>query len=317
MKKILITGVCGFIFSNFIRKAFEDKLQYKFVGVDAVLASYNRNNIFVHPDYKFYMGDIANEQFMDNVFALERPDIVINGAAESFVDDSIKSAQPFVHSNIMGTQVMIDLSLKYGVERYVQVSTDEVMGQLLPSEKPWTELSIPRPRNPYSASKYAAEVLVYAANQTHGLNFNITRCANNYWTHQPARNLVPRIIKSIIMNTSMPIHGNGQNIREWIAAPDHCDAIMTIIEKAPLNEIYNIGSGVHYTNMEMVHNIGKILGVDNVKTHSIPDRKGHDRAYSVDCSKLKKLGWDTKIDFDTGMKNTVEWYLANHSFYDF
>lgn len=317
MKKILITGTTGFIFSNFIRKAFSEKLPYQFVGVDAVLASYNRQNIFTHPNYKFYMGDIANNQFMDNVFALEKPDIVINGAAESFVDDSIKSAQPFVHSNIMGCQVMIDLSLKYNVERFIQISTDEVYGQLQPGDSSWTEQVTPRPRNPYSASKYAAEILVYAASQTHGLQFNITRCCNNYYSHQPPRNLVPRIITSIMKKVSMPIHGKGNQIREWIAAPDHCSAIMTVIEKAPTNEIYNIGSGIEFTNMEMVKNIGKILGVPNPKTHTIPDRAGHDFRYSVNCDKIKKLGWNPEIDFDTGIKKTVDWYLENHTFYDF
>jgi dTDP-glucose 4,6-dehydratase len=316
MKKILITGTAGFIFSNFIRKCFNDQWQYHFTSIDKIIAPYNRKNVYRHKDHSFYMGDIADEIFVSNVFAMEKPDIVIHGAAESFVDDAIRGALPFVHSNITGTQVMLDMSLKYGVERFVYISTDEVYGQLKPGDPSWTEECLPRPRNPYSASKYAGEVLVYAANQTHGLNYNITRCSNNFGRAQPPRNLVPRAITSMLNNVSIPIHGEGKQIREWTYVEDNCSAIMTIVDKAPLNEIYNIGSGVEFCNLDMVMNIAKVLKIDEPKIHYITDRKGHDYRYSVDCSKIKQLGWAPKYDFDSGLHRCVYWYMDNQKFYD-
>jgi dTDP-glucose 4,6-dehydratase len=316
-KTILITGSAGFIFSNFIRKVFDERLPYKFVSVDKVIAQYNLKNIFKHTNHAFYMGDIADEVFMNNVFNLERPDIIIHGAAESFVDDAIKSAQPFVHSNIMGTQVMIDLSLKYGVERFVYISTDEVYGQLKVGDKSWTETSQLKPRNPYSASKACGEMLVIAANQTHGLNYNITRCCNNYGPRQPPRNLVPRVITSILNNKLIPIHGEGKQIREWIYVEDHCSAIIKIVELAPPNEIYNVGSGVEWTNLEMVSHISRRLKIKDTKINFIKDRAGHDFRYSVDCSKIKNLGWNISFNFDKGLMQCINWYLENSNYYDY
>jgi dTDP-glucose 4,6-dehydratase len=316
MKTVLVTGSAGFIFSNFIRKVFDERLPYKFVSVDKVIAHYNLKNIFRHTGHSFYMGDIADESFMDNVFSLEKPEIVVHGAAESFVDDSIKSAQPFVHSNILGTQVMIDLSLKYGAERFIHVSTDEVYGQLQIGEKSWTETSPIKPRNPYSASKACGEQLVYAANQTHGLRYNITRCCNNYGPRQPPRNLVPRIITSILTNQPIPIHGQGKQIREWIYVKDHCSAILKIMDSAPIGEIYNVGSGIELTNLEMVNKIGRILKMENPMVSFIKDRTGHDFRYSVDCSKIKELGWKPLFDFDRGLFECVNWYLENPNHYN-
>jgi len=315
MKTILVTGTAGFIFSNFIRKVFDERLNYRFVSVDKVIASYNLKNIYKHTGHNFYMGDIADEAFMTNVFELEKPDIIIHGAAESFVDDSIRSVQPFVHSNIVGTQVMVDLALKYKVERFVYISTDEVYGQLQVGDKSWTEESQVKPRNPYSASKACGEMLVYAANQTHGLKYNITRCCNNYGSRQPPRNLIPRAITSILNNVAIPIHGSGKQMREWIYVKDHCSAIMKIIENAPVNETYNIGSGVEHTNLEIVKKIGQILKVDVPLVSFVKDRPGHDFRYSVDCSKIKELGWNPNFDFDRGLFECVNWYLEHKDFY--
>lgn len=315
MKTVLVTGTAGFIFSNFIRKVFDERLNYKFVSVDKVIAPYSLKGIYKHTDHTFYMGDIADELFMNNVFSLERPDIIIHGAAESFVDDSIKSAQPFVHSNIMGTQVMIDMSLKYNVEKFIYISTDEIYGQLQVGDKSWTEASPVKARNPYSASKACGEMLVHAANQTHGLKYNITRCCNNYGPRQPPRNLVPRVITSILNDKPIPIHGQGKQMREWIYVKDHCSAILKVMEKAPLGEIYNVGSGVEFTNLEMVDKISKILKMP-YKIHNITDRAGHDFRYSVDCTKIKELGWKPAFDFDRGLFECVNWYLENPYYYD-
>lgn len=310
MKKILITGSCGFIFSNFMRKAMREKWDYTFVSVDQVLAPYNRYNVKTNKDHNFYMGDIADELFMDNVFSIEKPDIIVHGAAESFVDDSIRSAKPFIHSNVVGTQVMVDMAMKHNVSKFVYVSTDEVYGQLGKNGASWTEDVSPKPRNPYSASKLCGELIVYAANQTHGLNYNITRCCNNYGGGQPPRNLVPKIIFSILNKRPLPIHGNGQNIREWVFVEDHCSAIKTIIENGISNETYNIGSGIELTNLEMVNAVSKYLGQEP-QIDFVKDRAGHDFRYSVDCSKIKKLGWKPQFTFDKGIQKCVQWYLDN------
>lgn len=310
-KTVLVTGSCGFIFSNFMRKVMREKSPYRFVSVDKVLASYNRYNVELNKDHTFYMGDIADEIFMDNIFAIEKPDIIIHGAAESFVDDSIRSAGPFIHSNVVGTQVMVDLSLKHKVDRFIYVSTDEVYGQLTnPNDVSWTEETPTNPRNPYSASKAAGELIVKAAHETHGLNYNITRCCNNYGPSQPPRNLIPKIIRQSTKGDLIPIHGSGKQFREWIYVDDHCSAIMNIVERAPYNEIYNIGSGTERTNLEMVANICKLL---NKEPHInfIKDRPGHDFRYSINCEKIHKLGWKTSSSFEQGLEKCVQWYIDN------
>lgn len=315
MKKILVTGTCGFIFSNFMRKAMREKWPYKFASVDKVLASYNLYNVEANRDHNFYMGDIADEKFMENVFELEKPDIVIHGAAESFVDDSIRSAGPFIHSNVVGTQVMVDLSLKHQVKQFLYVSTDEVYGQLKPGDPAWAEETPTNPRNPYSASKLAGELIVKAANQTHGLQYNITRCCNNYGPSQPPRNLVPKVISCILRNQPIPIHGSGLQLREWIFVEDHCSAIKTIIEKGEINQTYNIGTHEEFSNLEMVNNIETILN-HPAKINHVKDRPGHDFRYSVDYSKLKQLGWAPSFSFPEGLNKCVKWYLDHRSFWE-
>lgn len=310
-KKVLVTGSCGFIFSNFMRKVIQDKLPYSFVSIDKVLAPYNLHNVKANKDHTFYMGDIADEQFINNVFEIEKPDIVIHGAAESFVDDSIRSAGPFIHSNVVGTQVLVDIALKYNIDRFIYVSTDEVYGQLKINDPSWSEEMPINPRNPYSASKAAGELIVKAANQTHGLKYNITRCCNNYGPAQPPRNLVPKIITSVLQNKPIPIHGNGKQMREWIYVEDHCSAILSVLEKAILGEIYNIGSGVELTNLEMVIKICDILGAGHDLISFVKDRPGHDFRYSINYEKIRQMGWFPAYSFDTGINKCVEWYINN------
>lgn len=312
-QRVIITGSCGFIFSNFIRK-FADNSKYEFVSIDKLIAPYNFSNILV--GHKLHVGDIADEHFVDMVFKIEKPDIIIHGAAESFVDDSIKKARPFIHSNVLGTQTMIDMSIKHHVKKFIYVSTDEVYGQLKSvKDKSWTEQTPISPRNPYSASKAAGELIVKAASETHGLNYIITRCCNNYGPRQPPRNLVPKVITCILNNEPIPIHGNGKQMREWIHADDHSSAIMHLIEKAAINETYNIGSGVEFSNLQMVKNICNILEQGEDLLSLVKDRPGHDFRYSVDCTKIKELGWEPKYDFDTAIKNTVQWYIDNKSYF--
>lgn len=322
-KTILITGVCGFIFTNFVRDIIPYYQKYNFIGIDKIISSYNIENINPLPkrykNYKFYMGDICDQLFINNIFNIEKPDFIINGAAESFVCDSIKSALEFENSNVRGTQVLIDASVKYGIEKFIQISTDEVYGQLkTKDDKSWTEDSVPAPRNPYSATKYAAEVLLFAANQTHGLQYNITRCCNNYGKFQPYRNLIPKIIISLLNNKPITIHGDGSNIREWINCYDHCNAIMTILENGVINNIYNIGSGkeCEISNLDMVYKIANYLKKDPIINY-IENRKGHDFRYSINCDKLRyKLGWIPTETFNTSLNNCIEWYKINWKIYN-
>lgn len=314
-KKILVTGSAGFIFSNFMFKNIHSNQEYSFASVDKLIAPYNFSNVCRHPDHHFYMGDVADEQFMNNVFLLEKPDYVIHGAAESFVDDSIASAKPFIHSNVVGTQNIVDLSLKHNIEKLIYISTDEVYGQLKLGDNSWTENSITLPRNPYSASKLAGELIVRTAGETHGLKYNITRCSNNYGPRQPPRNLIPKIITCLINDQEIPIHGSGTQLREWIFVSDHNDAVMTVLKNGTDKEIYNIGSGFELSNLEVVERISNIMNIIPKVKH-IKDRPGHDFRYSVNCDKIKSLGWQPKFgNFNFGIETTVRWYIENKDFY--
>ncbi len=311
---MLITGSCGFIGSNLMRKLMKEGGPYLFASVDQVLETYNLPHFYDNQDHSFFMGDIADEKFMDNVFKIVQPDYILHLAAQSFVDASITSAGPFIHSNVVGTQVLVDMAVKYGVSKFVYVSTDEVYGHLGKSDAAWTEESAPKPRNPYAASKFAGENILYAANQTHGLNFNITRCCNNFGPAQPPRNLCPKILTCLLNNQPIPIHGDGKNIREWIDVRDHCSAIMTVLEKGKVNEIYNIGTDIELSNLEMVNRIAdKLQKSPQIKW--IPDRKGHDFRYSVNCDKLRKLGWQPQFSLDQTLDYMVEWYITHQDRY--
>ncbi len=316
MSKILLSGSAGFIFSNFLLWAEKENINYTFICVDKLVAKYNSFNI--NPNHKFYMADIADEHFMDNVFRIEKPDIVIHGAAESFVCSSIENAKKFVFSNVLGTQTMIDMSIKYGVERFIYSSTDEIYGQLNNKDQSWTENSIPNPRNPYSASKYAGEIILKAAHETHNLQYNISRSCNNFGGRQPPRNLVPKIITSLLQGKKIPIHGTGSSIREWIYVDDNCSAIATILNNGPANQTYNIGSGVEKTNLEMVEEISNLLNIKDWedRIEFVPERKGVDKRYSVDCDKIKKLGWKPKHTFNMGLDKCVDWYVSNLQYLD-
>jgi len=315
MKKILLTGSAGFIGSNFMRYVMKEKTNYNWCSLDKVIAPYNRPNIKLNSDHPFYIGDICDDIFLENVFAIEKPDIVIHMAALSNVDASIINAFSFVQSNVIGTERLINLSLKYNVEKFVYISTDEVYGQLGANDLSWKEDSLTKPRNPYSASKLAGELMVCAANQTHNLNYNITRCCNNYGARQSPINLIPKIVTSLINNTPIPIHGNGTQIREWIYVKDHCTAIMKVVEQGKNQEVYNIGSGVEFTNLEMIENISKVMNLPPT-IKFVQDRKGHDFRYSINCNKIKELGWCPEYSFEDGLKDCINWYEDNYHIYE-
>jgi len=318
-KKVLITGSCGFIFGNFIRRAIyaqkrrEEKLQ--FVSIDRV--SFNAtNSMYWNQNHKFYPADIRDNHVIDTIFQFEHPDIVIHGAAESFVDSSLKDPNSFVTSNVLGTQVIINACVKHKVERLIYISTDEVYGQLTSEKDPaWTEESPLDPRNPYSASKAAGELMVKAAHTTHGLIYNITRSSNNYGPRQQPEKLIPKAIKCVLEEQKIPLYGEGQQIRDWTHVADNCDAILTILEKGEPNQVYNISANQEFTNLETMQLLCNAMGKGHNLISFIPDpRTGHDFRYSVDTTKIQNLGWKPTYKFKEGIVDTVQWYLANQWF---
>lgn len=307
MKTVLVTGTLGFIFSNYIRKAQHLMPQYRFVGVDKAVQPYNLDNMF-KGGKDFYFADICDSHTMNNIFTTEKPDIVIGGAAETFVDDSITNIQPFLHSNILGTQTILTQCVKHKVEKYVHISTDEVYGQKLSKDDtPWFETDPLQPRNPYSASKACAEHIVIAAHNTHGLQYQITRSCNVFGPRQKDKNLVPHIIKGLIKDEKLTIHGTGQNFRQYIYVDDAIDAFNTILTKGKLNTAYNIGDENFFTNIEMVEFISKLMNTKPWLTF-IADRKAHDFGYRVSSNKLAELGWKPKHNVKDAMKETIAYY---------
>ena len=283
-KKILITGGAGFIFSNFIRNLLYKRNDFTIVNIDNLSSPHSFNNLYANKGNILHVGDVSDSSFVDSIFQIEKPDIVIHGAAQSRVDDSIASAVPFIKSNVLGTQVMVDAALKYDIDRFILISTDEVFGHLeSEDDDPWVEGDITNPRNPYAASKMCSELVVKAAHVTHGLKYNITRSCNNLGPRQSIKNLIPKIIKCILNKEKMPIYGEGKQVREWIHVFDNCAAIMTILENGAMNETYNISTNWEISNIELFIKICDILGGGHDLVKFIPDpRPGHDFRYSID-----------------------------------
>lgn len=310
--KILITGTGGFIFGNFIRYAIHNKLPYSFVSVDKVKKSSVLYNIYTNKNHKFYIGDISDPHFMNVVFEVERPDIVINGAAESHVDTSIGDANPFILSNVLGTQVVIDCCIRWEVGRLIQISTDEVMGHLEDDNAAsLTEEAPLNPRNPYSASKGAGELLIKAAHETHGLNYQITRSCNNYGPRQDVEKLIPKIIKNIIEGQKIPVYGQGLQIRDWLHVDDKCSAIYTLLKDGALNETYNISANQELPNIEVVQRICNVFEKGHDLIEFVKDRPGHDFRYSVNSNKLRELGWKPQYKFNDIIPSVIQWYMNN------
>lgn len=314
MKKILITGSCGFIGSNFVRYATYNKLPYQISSVDKLVYQHSKNNLYINKDHSFYMGDICDFHFMKNVFELEKPNIVINFAAETHVDQSIENPVNIIDVNVKGTQILLDLSVKNKIEKFVQVSTDEVYGHLQDNDKPWIEDDKTNPRNPYSASKLAAEHLVRACSNTFGLNHIITRSCNNFGIRQSTRNLIPKIIKNVLANEEMPIYGTGMNVREWISAEDHVSAILKVLESNRVNETFNVSTGWEISNLEMFHLVTSFLNKGHDLIRFVQDRPGHDFRYAIDNTKLVGLGWKPSSSFKKQLERAVNWYVNNQWF---
>lgn len=314
MKKILITGGAGFIGANFVHYMLDKYKDYKIVNLDKLTYAANLDNLIDvedNPNYKFVKGDICNKEFIDNLFKSEKFDIVINFAAESHVDRSILNPEIFINTNVLGTQILLDASKKYNVERYHQVSTDEVYGDLPLNRHDllFSEKNNLNPSSPYSASKASADLLVKSYYKTFNLPITISRCSNNYGRYQHEEKLIPLMIKNTLDNKQLPVYGNGLNVRDWLHVYDHCSSIDLIIHKGKLGEIYNIGSNNEKSNIDIVKTILKSLNKSEKLITYVEDRKGHDLRYAIDSSKLQnELNWKPKYTFEEGIKETISWF---------
>jgi len=311
--KVLVTGGAGFIGSNFVIYMLNKYPKYQIVNLDALTYAGNLENLTSvqgNPNYTFVKGDIADIQLVDELFA-QGIDIVVNFAAESHVDRSILDPQIFVKTNVMGTQVLLDAAKKYGVTKFVQVSTDEVYGTLGETGL-FTELTPLSPNSPYSASKAGGDLLVRAYHETFGMNVNITRCSNNYGPYQFPEKLIPLIIANALNDKSLPVYGDGLNIRDWLFVEDHCSAIDLVMHKGVNGEVYNIGGNNERTNIQIIKTILAELGKPESLITFVKDRPGHDRRYGIDATKItNELVWEPKYHFESGIKATIQWYLDN------
>ncbi len=319
---IIVTGGAGFIGSNFIFYMLKAHLDYRIVCLDKLTYAGNLSTlapIMGKADFRFVRADICDREAVDGLFAEEKPDIVVNFAAESHVDRSIEDPGIFLQTNILGTQVLMDTCRKYGVKRFHQVSTDEVYGDL-PLDRPdmlFTEETPIHTSSPYSASKAGADLLVMAYHRTYGLPATISRCSNNYGPYQFPEKLIPLMIANALNDKPLPVYGEGLNVRDWLYVEDHCRAIDLILRSGKVGEIYNIGGHNEMRNIDIVRLICKELGKPESLITHVTDRKGHDMRYAIDPTKIHtELGWLPEMRFEDGIKKTIRWYLDNRPWWE-
>lgn len=320
--KLLVTGGAGFIGSNFIFYMQKKHPDYNLLCVDKLTYAGNLATlapVMEDPKFKFIRADIAGREAIYGIFEAERPDIVVNFAAESHVDRSIEDPAIFLKTNVMGTQVLLDACRKYGISRYHQVSTDEVYGDL-PLDRPdlfFTEQTPLHTSSPYSASKAAADLLCNAYHRTYGLPITISRCSNNYGPYQFPEKLIPLMIANALANKPLPVYGQGLNVRDWLYVEDHCVAIDRILERGQAGQTYNIGGHNEMRNIDIVKLICRVLGKPESLITYVTDRKGHDMRYAIDPTFLhEQLGWLPATKFSDGIQRTIEWYLNNRSWWE-
>jgi dTDP-glucose 4,6-dehydratase len=321
--KLLVTGGAGFIGSNFIRHMLKTYPDYRIVNLDALTYAGNLENLKDIAEtegngpqarYQFVKGDIGDTALVNRI-AASGIDAIVNFAAESHVDRSIDSADVFIRTNVLGTQVLLDAALRHKVGRFIQISTDEVYGSLGP-EGTFVETTPLAPNSPYSASKAGADLLVRSYFETFKFPALITRCSNNYGPYQFPEKLIPLFITNALADQQLPLYGDGLNVRDWIHVADHCAAIDRVLHQGDPGEIYNIGGNCEKTNREITHTILNELGKPETLIKHVKDRPGHDRRYAIDCTKLcQELGWSQQYDFQSGMKETIRWYLDNQQWW--
>ena len=319
--KILVTGAAGFIGSNFVFHMLRAHPDYDIVGLDSLTYAGNLETLAPVMDnehFKFVKIDITDAESIDKLFAEEKFDKVVNFAAESHVDRSIEDPGLFLRTNIIGTQVLMDASIKYGVKRFHQVGTDEVYGDL-PLDRPdlfFVETMPLTASSPYSASKASADLLVMAYHRTYGLPVTISRCSNNYGPYQFPEKLIPLMIANAMADKPLPVYGEGLNVRDWLYVEDHCRAIDLILENGRVGEVYNIGGHNEKANIDVVKIILAQLGKPESLITFVTDRKGHDQRYAIDPTKIhNELGWLPETKFEDGIRKTIQWYLDNEAWW--
>jgi dTDP-glucose 4,6-dehydratase len=312
--KVLITGGCGFIGSNFIRYWLEKYSEDHITNLDKLTYAGNPDNlkdIEDNPNYIFVKGDICDREIVDKV--MEDKDIVFNFAAESHVDNSIKGPLIFTESNVLGTHILLESARQNNIKKFIHISTDEVYGST--KEGSFKETDILKPNSPYSASKAAAEMLVRAYNITFKIPVIITRSSNNYGPYQYPEKVIPLFVTNLIENKKVPLYGTGMNVRDWIYVIDNCEAIDFISKNGEIGEIYNIGGGNEIPNIQLTKSILKEMNKDESSIEYVEDRIAHDFRYSLNCDKLNKLGWKPRFKFETALKETVQWYKDNEEWW--
>ncbi|WP_127011231.1 dTDP-glucose 4,6-dehydratase [Veillonella sp. CHU594] len=312
---ILVTGGCGFIGSHFLRYMMDIYAKDFFICLDALTYAGNKNNIKdLLEDSRLTMveGNIRDASFVDTLFVTYKPDVVVHFAAETHVDRSIIGPQVFLETNVVGTGILLDTCLRHGIERFHHVSTDEVYGTLpLQGGSPFTEQSPLLPSSPYATSKASSDLLVLSYYKTYGLPITISRCSNNYGTHQYPEKLIPLMIQRALQEAPLPVYGDGLNVRDWIHVVDHCRAIDTILQAGVIGEVYNIGGGKEIANIDLVKQILGILDKPYELITYVNDRLGHDLRYAVDSSKVQSLGWKPEYTMEDTLTGIVEWYRKN------
>ena len=320
--KIIVTGGAGFIGGNFVHYMVNKYPEDMIINLDLLTYAGNLETLKPvenAPNYKFVKGDIADRAFIFKLFEEEKPDVVINFAAESHVDRSITDPESFVRTNVMGTTTLLDACRTYRIKRYHQVSTDEVYGDL-PLDRPdlfFTEETPLHTSSPYSSSKASADLFVLAYHRTYGLPVTVSRCSNNYGPYHFPEKLIPLIISRALGDEELPVYGKGENVRDWLYVTDHCKAIDLVVRKGKVGEVYNIGGHNERTNLEVVKTILKALNKPESLIKFVTDRPGHDRRYAIDPTKIEtELGWKPEYTFDTGIVKTIEWYLNNKEWWE-
>ncbi|AWX58568.1 dTDP-glucose 4,6-dehydratase [Brevibacillus brevis] len=316
--KILVTGGAGFIGSNFLHYMLAKYPEYEFITVDNLTYAGNLENlrdVESCSNYQFVHGDITDRNLVNQLVS-QGMDIIVNFAAESHVDRSITQPDLFVKTNVLGTQTLLDAAKQFQVQKYVQISTDEVYGSLGPTGL-FTEETPLAPNSPYSASKAAADLLVRAYHETYGLAVNITRCSNNYGPYHFPEKLIPLMVIHALRGKQLPVYGDGLNVRDWLHVKDHCAAIDLVIHRGRSGEVYNVGGNNEWTNIDIVKTILKQLGKSEDLIQFVKDRPGHDRRYAIDATKLRsQLGWEPIYTFESGIVETIEWYVSNQKWWE-
>ena len=320
IKRILVTGCCGFIGANFMRHLLESDPAILITNLDALTYAGNLDNlsgIDTDQRYRFVRGDISDRELVMPLVAQGQFDAVINFAAESHVDRSINDATPFLRTNILGTQCLLDAARAAKVPRFVQVSTDEVYGTLEPEDPAFSEITPLAPNSPYAASKAGADLLVRAAHHTFGLNTIITRCSNNYGPYQFPEKLIPLFITNVMADIQVPVYGDGRQVRDWIYVLDHCRGIEAALHHGRAGEVYNFGGKSERYNIDVTRAILRGCGKPESLIRYVTDRLGHDRRYAINCAKAEsELGWCPTIEFEEGLATTITWYQTHTDWVD-